>query len=97
MSPADLVEAVDAVHHRGAVTVLGPSGELDGIIGQHRVEIVGAGGDLRLKEGAGGRAVGLGLQLGEDEPARAVDVDEEVQLAFFGTDLGMSRWKKPIG
>ncbi len=88
MGAADLIEAVDAVHRAGAGAVLGQLGELDAVVGQHRVEIVGTGGDQRLKEGACGGPVGLGVQLSKDELARAVDGDEEVQLAFLGADLG---------
>src|ERR1700722_5835399 len=63
-------------------------GEVDAVVGQHRMDLVG----YRLDEGA--QEVGCGardcfdVQRSEGELAGAVDGDEEVELAFGGLHFG---------
>ncbi len=63
-------------------------GELDAVIGQDRVDAVGHGGQQVLEELPCCPAVGLVDQLRDRELARAIDADEQVELAFGGLHLG---------
>jgi len=85
---ADLVEAMDPVTRCPAVAVLRQVGELDAVIGQDGVQRVWHGFEQRFKECDRGRPVSLVVELGEGELGGAVDRDEQVELAFLGSDLG---------
>ncbi len=85
---ADLIEAVYA-HARGpAVAVLRQVGELDAVVREDGVQVVGDGLDQRFQERHGGRPVSLVVQLREGELRSPVDPDVKVELAFLGADLG---------
>ena len=63
-------------------------GEVDAVIGQHRMDLVGHGLNQGAQEVGRGARRCLGVQLSEGELAGAVDSDEEVELAFGGLHLG---------
>jgi hypothetical protein len=63
-------------------------GELDAIVGQHRVDPVRHGLDQMAQEVAGDARDRLLVQFDEGELAGAVDGDEEVEFALLGADLG---------
>jgi hypothetical protein len=56
---ADLVEAVDPVSSRPAIAIARQVGELDAVIGKHRVQPVRHCRDQGLQEAGGGRPIGL--------------------------------------
>ena len=63
-------------------------GELDAVIGQHRMQLVGHGLD-EIAEKLGCDHLGRsGMQFGVSELARAVDGHEQVELPLFGSNLG---------
>ena len=88
MCTADLVEPVDTPASCWTVAVLGQLGELDAIVGQHRVRAVRTGGDQRLEKGASRGSVGLRVQLGKGIFGRPIDGHEEVKPALFGPHFG---------
>ena len=51
--PAPHVEHVGSVSRRGTVAMAGLEGELDAVVGEHGVDLVGDGLDQCLQEGAG--------------------------------------------
>jgi hypothetical protein len=51
--------------------------KLDAVIGQHRMDLVGYGGDQVAKESGGDHLVGFFVQLGIGDRADAVDGDEQ--------------------
>jgi hypothetical protein len=75
------------------------------IVGQDRVDAVGHGFQQVFEELSRGLPVSLVDQLGDREPARTVDADEQVQpfdrlrraLPSAVCTSAMSLWKKPIG
>lgn len=73
VSPADLVEAVDAVRIGRAATVPGKLGELDAVVGRDYLKAVRAGLDQGRQDGAGDRPIGLVAQPGEGVCERPVD------------------------
>ena len=85
---ADLVEAMDAHACGPAIAVFRQVGELDAIIGEDGVQVVGDCFEQRLQERDRGRTIGLVMKLDEGELRGAVDADIEVKLALFGTNLG---------
>ena len=62
-------------------------GELEGVVGQHRVDRVGHGCDQITKKVRCNPLSGPVVQLNEGELARAVGGHEQVQLALFRADL----------
>jgi hypothetical protein len=62
--------------------------ELDAIIGQDRVDLVGDGLEHVLQELPGGAPISLFDELGDRELAGAVNADEEIELALGGLHLG---------
>ena len=85
---ADLLEAANTPANGLAVTVARQVGELDTVIGEDVILVIGHALDQRPKEPDGGWSIGLLVKLGEHELRGAVDPEIEVQLAFFGTDPG---------
>lgn len=65
-----------------------PVHELDNVIGEHGVDVVGHGSDEVAQELRRGGLDGLRVQLGIGKLAGAVDSDKHVELAFFGTYFG---------
>ena len=61
--------------------------ELDAVVGEYRVDLVGHGRDQGDQEGRCRHAACLHDQLHEGEFGRAVDRDEEVKLALCGLNL----------
>jgi len=67
--------------------------ELDAVVGQDRVDLVGHGFEETAKEVGRDPRRGFLVQLDEGELRGAVNRDEEVELALLGPDLSMSMWK----
>lgn len=63
-------------------------GELDAVVGEHGVDLVGDGCDQPQQEVSRDGGGGLLVQFDEGELRSAVDGDEHVQLALFGPHLG---------
>jgi len=63
------------------------SAELDPIVGENRVDLVGDSRDQSFEESRGGGSSRLPDQLHEGKLARAIDGDVEVELAFIGLKL----------
>lgn len=82
--PAAHIEHMDRVSCRRAVRVARREGELDPIVGENRVDLVGDRRDQSSEEGRGG---GPSDQLHEGELTGAIDGDVEVELAFSGLEL----------
>ena len=94
------VEHVCHVTCRRTVRVSRRESELDAIVGEHGVDLVGNSRDQSFEEGRGGGPARLPQQLDEGEFAGAIDGDEEVELAFSGLEprrcrCGSSRSGKP--
>jgi|SRR5271170_941545 len=68
--------------------VLGQVGELDAVVGEHRVDAIGHSGEQRLQECRGSPHVSTFDQFHEGELRGAIDGHEEVQLALGGAHLG---------
>ena len=81
------VEHMGRISCRRAVRIARWEGELDPIVGENRVNLVGDGRDQSFKEGRGGGPSRLPDQLHEGELAGAIDGDVEVELAFSGLEL----------
>ena len=88
MLAADLVEAMDAHPGGPAVAGLWQVGELDAVISEDGVQVIGDCFDQRLQERDRGRSVSLVMKRDEGELRGAIDPDIEVELTFLGTDLG---------
>ncbi len=69
-------------------SVLRQVGELDAVVGQDGVDLIGHGFDQGLEEA--GRCPGVGFldELREGELGCPVDGHEEVEFPLFGSDLG---------
>ena len=63
-------------------------GEVGSVVGQHRVDLVGDGGDQAAQEVCRGAARDLLVQFDEGELGRSVDRDEQVELALRRSDFG---------
>jgi len=72
----------------GAIGVSRREGELDAIVRQDGVDLVGDRGDHLFQKGRRRGSSGLADQLNDSEFARAINGDIEVELAFGGLDLG---------
>jgi hypothetical protein len=72
----------------GGSSVARREGELDAIVGEDSVDLVGHGLDQGRQEGGGGCPAGLPGDLDESEFARTIDSDVEVELALGGLHLG---------
>jgi hypothetical protein len=62
--------------------------ELDAVVGQHGVDLVGHGFEETAEEVGRDPRRGFLVQLDEGELRGAVDGDEQVELALLGPDLG---------
>ena len=71
-----------------AVGVAWPKAELDAVVGQDGVDLVGNGGDQSDEEGRGRHPVGAVDPLHEGELAGPVDGDEQMELALRRLKLG---------
>ena len=78
-SVEDVVEGVFVVRHVG---------ELDAVIGQHRVDGIGHRRDQVAQELGGDHLAGLLMQFDKRELAGPVDGHEQAQLALGGLHLG---------
>ena len=81
------IEHMCYVSCRRAVRVARRESELDPIVGENRVDLVGDSRDQSFEEGRGGGPSRLPDQLHEGELAGAIDGDVEVELAFSGLEL----------
>ena len=72
-------------------------GELDAIISEHRVDLIGDGGHHVPEELSGDHFVGFCMQLGIGKFAGTVNGDKQVELAFFRADLCDVDMEVPIG
>jgi len=82
------VEHVGDEASGGAIGVSRREGELDAIVRQDGVDLVGDRGDHLFQKGRRRGSSGLADQLNDSEFARAINGDIEVELAFGGLDLG---------
>jgi hypothetical protein len=92
---ATRVEHVRDVAGRRSIGVALWKGELDAIVRQHDVDLVGDGCDQGLEEGGGRSSAGLPHDLHKGKFADTIDRDVGIQLAFgrlhFGdVDVGSS-------
>jgi hypothetical protein len=85
---ASHVEHVRHVARRWAAGVAWREGELDAVVGQDGVDLVGERLDHPFQEGRRRGSSGLLDQLHNGEFARSVNSDIEIELAFGGLDLG---------
>ena len=85
---ADPVEHVPAVTGCRARSIAGCMAELLPVVGQHRVDVVRHCLDQDTQEVRRDVAVGFRLQFGEGKLRGSVDRDEQVELAFLGSNLG---------
>ena len=93
VGPTDHVEA-----HRSGIDgapVARLLGELDAIIGENGVDLIGQGFDHALQKLPGGLSVSRSNELGKRELVCPVDADEEVELAFSRLNLGNVEVEKP--
>ena len=72
----------------GAICVAWREGELDAVVGQHRVDLVWHGGDQGDQEGRSRGPASSGDGLDEGELAGPVDCYIQIELALGGSDLG---------
>ena len=86
--PAAHIEHMRHVSCRRAVRVARRESELDAIVGENGVDLVGDSRDQSFEEGRGRGPSRLLDQLHEGELAGAIDGDIEIELAFGGLDLG---------
>ena len=64
-------------------------GELDAVVGQHRVDLGGHGFEETTEEVGRDPASWLSRATDEGELRSAVDGDEQVELALLGPDLAL--------
>lgn len=81
------VEWMAAPHSRRAGAVLRQVGELDAVVRQHGVNLIGDRRDEFFQKRSGGHASGALHQSSERILRGPVHGDEEVQLALLGTHL----------
>jgi hypothetical protein len=86
-----LADAIEDVREGIPIALL--IGELDTVIGQHRVDLVGHGGDPVTQELCGYCLVGVRRQLGIGKLADTIDGDKQIELAFCRATSAMSKWK----
>lgn len=79
----------------GRVAVAGLFSELDAVVCQDRMDLVGGGFDENFKELPGCSSVCPFYQLGDRKLAGAVNGHEHVKLAFGGLDLGDIHVEEP--
>src|SRR5215831_11321800 len=82
------VERVTAEPGGRAGPVLWQIGELDSIVGEHDLDLVGHSGDKGLQEGARSLRIGFVDELSDRELGGAVDRDKEIELALLGLHFG---------
>jgi hypothetical protein len=76
-------------------SVLWEVGELDAVVGQDDVDLVGNGLDQFVEERCRGNGIGSVDQPGEGDLRRPVDGNEQVELAFFRAYLGDIEVEEP--
>lgn len=91
--PVGHADAVEDVRAGVAVPLMVT--ELDAVVSEHDVQLVGHSRDQVTQELGGFHLAGRGVQLGIDELRGAVDGDEQTQLALFGAYLGDVHMKIP--
>ena len=90
----DAVQQTDPVKRVSAkvgcwpFAVLWQVGELDAVIGEHGVDAVRNGCNERFEEGGSGPHVSLFDEFNHGELRGSVDGNEQVELAFGGSDFG---------
>lgn len=85
---AEAIEQVKTVTGGRTRAVLREVAELDTVVGEYGVDLVGDRADQRFQKGHGRCDIGSVLRLGEGELGRSVDGDEEEEPALLGPDLG---------
>ncbi len=85
---ASHVEHVRHISSRWPVGVTWREGELNAVVGKHRMDFVRDGFDESDEKSRSGCSAGLLDQLNEGEFARAINGDIEIELALGGVDLG---------
>lgn len=84
---ADLVEAMDPVTSRPAISIFRQVGKLDTVIGQYCMQPVRYGRDQCFEEAHHGRTIGLVVQFDEGEFRGSVNRDEQVEPALCCSNL----------
>jgi len=87
VAPTGPIEWMAAALGRGPIPVPRHIGELNAVIGQDGMDLVGNGFGKGVEEGRYGHRVGALDDLDEGELRRPVDGDIEVELAFGCADL----------
>jgi hypothetical protein len=82
------IERMPSELRRRAIAVLREVRELDAVVGQHDMDVVGDGLNQGVEKGRGGDGVGAVDELNEGELRGPVDADEEVGFAFGVTHFG---------
>jgi hypothetical protein len=88
VSLASAIEGIAAPSGGGAIAVLGQVGELDAVIGQYGVDLLRYGRRQFVEEVPGRSTRGVLHQPDEGVLGGPVRRHEEIELAFFGADLG---------
>ena len=98
LDPVRLADHVEA-HRPGidGIPVPGLLGELDAIVGQYGMDLVGHGLKKMLQELPGAASVGRFNELGHSELGGPVDAHEEIELALGGLHFGNVDVKEPDG
>ena len=91
---ANLIEAVNPIAGRPAISVTRQIGELDPIVGEDCMQPIWNRDDQRFEEDDGGWTIGQLMQLHEGKLRGSIDTDEQVKLAFSGSDFGNVDVKK---
>ena len=96
LDPVGLADHVEA-HRSGIDGVAVPRlfGKLDAIVGQYSVDVIRHGLGHVLQKLPGGAPVGFFNELSHRELTRAVDADEEIELALGGMHFGNVYMKEP--
>ena len=87
MAPTGPVERVAAELCGGPVSVLRHIGELDAVVGQNDLDLIGDGFDQGVEEGRRGYRVGSFDDLDKGELRCPVDRDVKIELSFSRADF----------
>jgi len=89
LNPVGLADHVEThLAERHAISVSGLLRELDAVIGEDRVDLIGHSFQQVFKELPSRFPIGFFYQLRDREFAGSINGDKEVELAFVAPDLG---------
>jgi len=89
---AGAIEGMASEPGRRPRSVFGQVGELNAVIGEHNLDVVGNGFDELLKERSRRRCIGFVKESGKGDLRRPIDRDKQIELAFFGSNFGNCRY-----